>query len=181
MSKENEYQTNEQRDNYSITNHHGSHSHKQCPCPDEDGKLPNEKKKKKKLNSIKQSWREALRSLYHQSSDYKVTGGGGGVGNKVNSTEKTLVWELFSEGPFTMKNIYSATTLYQLEPVFWSYCTLPKRWRIHSVQCYGEPYFYNKLYFLTIYTFFPNPLLFLYRYNALSQLMLIFCDLWPFL
>ena len=55
MSKENEYQINEQRDNYSITNHHGSQNHKQGPFPDEDGKLPNETKTINKLDSIKQS------------------------------------------------------------------------------------------------------------------------------
>lgn len=84
------------------------------------------KKKEKQAGLYKTILKRSPRSLYHQRSDYKVTGGGGGVGNKVNSTEKTLVWQLFLEGPFTMKNICSVTTLYQLEPVFWSYCNLLK-------------------------------------------------------
>ena len=137
-----------------------------------------EKKKNNQAGLYKINLKRSPRSLYHQRSDYKVTGGGGGVGNKVNST-KTLVWQLFLEGPFTMKNICSATTLYQLEPVCWSYCNLLKDslskvlWWILFLQ-----YHYISSQFTP---FFPNPLLFLYRYNALSQLMLISCDLWSFL
>ena len=44
--------------------------------------------KKKKNNQVglyKINLKRSPRSLYHQRSDYKVTGGGGGVGNKVHT------------------------------------------------------------------------------------------------
>lgn len=181
MSKENEYQINEQRDNYSITNHHGSPKPQARPFPRWRWEAAKWDKNKKQAGFYKTILKRSPRSLHHQSSDYRVTGGGGGVGNKMNSTDKTLVWKLFLKGPITMKTSVQPPPSTNWGQYFEATATCLRGEGFTKQSDMVNPIFTISLYFLTIYTFFPNPLLFLYRYNALSQLMLISCDLWSFL